>query len=539
MHVDIIPNRNSRPCALIRETYKENGRVRHRTLLNISDLEPERIMAIKRAFRGDFDEAAFSGLAPSSGQGPQFGALYALYEIAKQLGLCEALGRDRKGKLALLMVIAQVICSMSKRAVVEWAKDQAIYEVLGLGSADEIDFDEDDLYAVLDDLSERRFRIELDLFKSRSKGCSQLFLYDVTSSYLEGRFNELAQWGYNRDGKKGKKQIVIGLLTDEGGDPVAVDVFQGNTSDPRTVTDQIRRLSDRFKVKDVVFVGDRGMLKRLPLQTVAAADFRYITAITKPQVEKLIKDGVLQLGLFDESLGEIEHEGIRYVFRRNPVRVDELRKSRQDRVKKAQELAHKLSEQLLASHRKRVDVALKAMNRKLEALKIDGLVKVEASDRTIQVEIDERAWERKSRLDGVYVLKTDVASDRLDREAIHKAYKSLAQVESDFRSMKSDLDVRPVFVRKEKRTRGHVLVVTLALMLRRELQKRLADSQTEVSHAIATLGGWTLLTEGLAAIRFRRLPQPSQRQKKILDRLGLRQPTKLSVYSTNSRQKPK
>jgi len=532
MHVDIIPNRKSRPCALVRETYKENGKVRHRTLLNISELDADRIMAIKRAFRGDFDEAAFGGSEPcSSRQGPQFGALYVLYQIGKELGLCGTLGKDRKGRLALLMVIAQVICGMSKRAVVEWARNQAIYEVLGLGSPDEMDFDEDDLYAVLDDLSERRFSIELDLFKKRDKGCSQLFLYDVTSSYLEGRFNELAQWGYNRDGKKGKKQIVIGLLTDSGGDPIAVDVFQGNTSDPKTVIDQIRLLSERFKVKDVVFVGDRGMLKRLPLESLAEAAFHYITAITKPQVDKLIKEGILQIGLFDASLGEIEHEGVRYVFRRNPVRVEETRKSRQDRIKKAQDMAHKLSERLRASSRKRIDVTVKAVQRRVETLKIDGLVKIEALDRTIRVEVDEEAIKRRSRLDGVYVLKTDVSRDSLDTEAIHNAYKSLAQVESDFRTMKSDLDVRPVFVRKEKRTRGHVLVVMLALMLRRELEKRLAQTEIEVFHAISTLAGWTLLTESLGPIRFRRLPQPSDRQKKILDSLGLKQPTKLSVYS--------
>ena len=540
MHVDIIPNRKSRPCALIRETYKEDGRVRHRTLLNISDLEVDRIMAIKRAFRGDFDEAAFSGSEPySSRQGPQFGALYVLYQIAKELGLYDAIGKDRKGKLALLMVIAQVICGMSKRAVVEWVRNQAIYEVLGLGSFDEIDFDEDDLYAILDDLSERRFRIELDLFKRRGKTCSQLFLYDVTSSYLEGQCNELASWGYNRDGKKGKKQIVIGLLTDSGGDPIAVDVFQGNTSDPKTVIDQIRLLSERFKVKDVVFVGDRGMLKRLPLESIAEADFHYITAITKPQVDKLIKDGVLQIGLFDASLGEVEHEGVRYVFRRNPVRVDEIQKSRQERVNKVQEMAHKLSDQLHASPRKGIDAALKAIQRRVETLKIDGLVKIEASDRTIRVEINEEAIKIRSRLDGVYVLKTDVSFDRLDTQAIHNAYKSLAQVESDFRTMKSDLDIRPVFVRKETRTRGHVLVVMLALILRRELEKRLAQTQTEVFQAISTMSGWTLLTESLGPIRFRRAPHPNDRQKKILDALGLKQPTKLAVYSTKYRTKNK
>ena len=152
---------------------------------------------------------------------------------------------------------------------------------------------------------------------------------------LEGKCNELGDWGYNRDRKSGKKQIVIGLLTDKDGDPVAVDVFRGNTSDPKTVLDQIKLLSDRFDVKDVVFIGDRGMLKSVPLGSIKDADFHYITAITKPQIERLIKEGVMQLSMFDETLSEIQHEGIRYVFRRNPVREAEMEESRMERLRKA------------------------------------------------------------------------------------------------------------------------------------------------------------------------------------------------------------
>jgi transposase len=538
MHVDVVPNRNSRPCVLIRESFRENGKVKHRTITNISDEPPERIMAIKRVLRGDFDHVAFSGLeGAGTRQGPQFGALYLACQLAKRIGLEEALGKDRKGKLALLMVLAQVIRPMSKRAVVEWAKNQAVYEVLGIGGPDEVAFDENDLYEVLDDLADRRYRIEENLFKLRNKACSRLFLYDVTSSYLEGVCNEFGDWGYNRDGKKGKKQIVIGLLTDQDGDPVAVDVFRGNTSDPKTVLDQIKRLAERFRVRDIVFVGDRGMIKSIPLESIKEAHFGYITAITKPQIESLIRQGVVQLDLFDESLGEVEHEGVRYVFRRNPIRVRELEESRQERTDKARGLARKLSEELAVSKRKRPDVALRKVQQKIVRLKIDGYVSAKLNDGAIVVEVDQEALSEKARLDGVYMLKTDVKAKELAKESIHRVYKSLYAVETDFRTMKTDLEVRPIYVRKKSRTRGHVLVVMLALILRRELEKMLKPLDMEVSHAIAVMDGWTLLKESLGELKFNRLPQPSSRQQSILDAVGMKQPTALCVPRKKGRRK--
>jgi transposase len=538
MHVDIIPNRNSRPAALLRETFRENGKVCHRTLLNISDLPADRILAIKRAFQGEFDALAgcdLGGLATE--QGPQFGAIYVLARIAQEIGLTDALGKGRKGRLALLMVIAQIIAGMSKRAVVRWAGNQAVYEVLGVGDETRLTFDEHDLYEVLDDLAERRFHIESHLFKMRKKICGKLFLYDVTSSYLEGSCNELAAWGYNRDGKKGKKQIVIGLLTDEIGDPIAVDVFKGNTADPKTVTDQVKRLSERFGVSEVVFVGDRGMLKRIPLESINEADFSYITAITKPQVRKLIKDGVLQLDLFDLILGEIEHEGVRYIFRRNPHRAAELESSRLDRLATARALAETLSHGLAGSKRKRLDVALRKVRDKIESLKLDDFVVATADGRNIRVELDETALKGVSDLDGVYVLKTDTLKEDLDLDAVHTAYKSLYQVERDFRTMKTDLEVRPVFVRKENRTRGHVLVAMLALIVRKEFEKRLQKTEIEVVHAINALNGWTVLRESFKGLRFSRLPQPNALQQEILDAVGIKQPTRLSVYRKTNKRK--
>jgi transposase len=279
------------------------------------------------------------------------------------------------------------------------------------------------------------------------------------------------------------------------------------------------------------------MIKSIPLESIKEAHFGYITAITKPQIESLIKQGVVQLDLFDESLGEVEHEGIRYVFRRNPIRVRELEESRQERTEKARGLARKLSEELAMSKRKRPAVALRKVQEKIVKLKIDGYVSARLDDRIIVVDADAKALSEKARLDGVYMLKTDVKANKLAKESIHRVYKSLYAVETDFRTMKTDLEVRPIYVRKKSRTRGHVLMVMLALILRRELEKMLKPLDMEVSHAIAVMDGWTLLNESLGELKFNRLPQPSSRQQKILDAVGMKQPTTLCVPRKKGRRK--
>lgn len=537
MYVDVVPNRNSPPAVLIRENYREGSKIKHRTLANISHLPPERVMALKRAFRGDFDQVSASeSQVFFTEQGPQFGALYLLNELAKEIGFDRTLGKDRMGKLALFLVLAQLIFKGSRAGAVKWARNQAVFEVLGLGAQDEIDFDEDTLYRVLDNLTARRHSIQLDLFRRRKKIVSHLFLYDVTSSYLEGTCNELGQWGYNRDGKKGKKQIVIGLLTDRDGDPVAVEVFQGNTSDPKTVKSQIELLSKRFKVSNVVFVGDRGMIKSAPIEALASEGFHYITAITKPQIESLIDQGVLQLGLFDEKLGEVQSDGIRYIYRRNPTRALELEESRGQRLNRACEYARKLSLQLEESPRKSIEVAQRNLNAKIVQLKIDNFARVCVKDRVVYLEIDDQALTKLSRLDGVYVIKTDTKADDLDKDSIHTAYKSLSRVERDFRTMKSGLEIRPVFVRKKSRTMGHALVVMLALILQRELEKRLSRIPMEASHAIAVMNGWCLIRQSLGFIRVSQLPRPNNIQSQILTATGVKQPASLVARKRNPRK---
>ncbi len=310
MYVESVPNRNSPPAVLLRESFRQNGRVKKRTLANLSCWRPVRVEALRRALRGEFDQLPATPVC-----GPVFGLLLALKQLADELGLTAALGRTRAAKLALFLVLARLAHQGSRLSAVRWAADQAVAEVLGLGA-----FDEDDLDAALDDLSARQVKIEQALYRhylERRGAPPSLLLYDVTSSYFEGLHNALGEYGYNRDGKRGKKQIVIGLLADDQGEPLAVRVFAGNRNDPTTVPDQIRIVKEQFGVEELVFVGDRGMVKSKGKQALGEAGLRYITALTDPQIRRRLSEGVLQLELFAEQVCEVEADGVRYVLRLN------------------------------------------------------------------------------------------------------------------------------------------------------------------------------------------------------------------------------
>ena len=317
----------------------------------------------------------------------------------------------------------------------------------------------------MDWLSENQERIEGKLFKDRSRGeISDIFLYDVTSSYLEGTDNELAGFGYNRDGKRGKKQITIGLMslqeathTDKEGYPVSVEVFKGNTQDSQTVVSQLKKLESRFGVKRVIFVGDRGMIKKTQIEDINEFKWNFITAITKPQIRKLVNAGVIQMGLFDNKLVEVEYKGFRYIMRRNPERVREIAIGREERIKYIINYVNKKNVYLCEHKKASVEVAIKDINKEIQKRKLVGIIEIRAKDMHLDIFTNKEALDEAGRLEGCYVIKTDVLD--LDKETIHDRYKDLCQVEQAFRTMKTTLEeIRPVFVRKESRTRGHVFI---------------------------------------------------------------------------------
>jgi len=455
----------------------------------------------------------------SSRQGLSVGAVFTVFEIAKRLGIVKALGTDRNASLALWQIIARVIDQGSRLSATRLAGSHAACDVLGIGKS----FTEDDLYENLDWLSENQNRIEQRLFEQRYPEMKpQIFLYDVTSSYLEGQHNALAAFGYNRDGKKGKKQIVVGLLCDEQGVPLSIEAFNGNTADVKTMPEQIKKVAGRFDCTEVTFVGDRGMIKSSIVEELDKHDdFHYITALTKVQIETLLKNGTIQLSLFDSELVEVEDSelSLRYILRRNPVRAQEIEQARQQKKSTIDKLVKQKNTYLKEHVKARVTTALQEITGRIKKLKIDSWLSADVVERTLVLNVSTDALDEESKLDGCYIIKTDLKAAVADLNTVHNRYKDLAQVEWAFRTCKTfELEMRPINVRKETRTRGHVFVVMLAYMIVKELSSLWSAIDLKVEEALKELSS-LCLTEmcdnGIAVCNVIPAPRPSV--KRLLD----------------------
>jgi transposase len=476
MYVTVVPNRGSPPAILLRETYREDGKVKNRTLANLTKWKPEKIAALRAVLR---DER----LLPASDDGFEILRSLPHGHIAAALGMARRLGLDPRIKtagllptgaphlrlLVLAMIVARLIEPAAKLATARRldvrTASHSLGAVLGLGAVAV-----NELYAALDWLLAQQPRIEAKLAR-RHLGEGTLVLYDVTSTYVEGRCCPLAQFGHNRDGKPKKLQIVFGLLCARDGCPIAVEVFAGNTGDPSTLKSQIDKLRQRFGLRRVVLVGDRGMITQARIsEELQPAGLDWITALRAPAIQALATDdGPLQLSLFDQrDLAEItspDYPGERLIVCRNPALAEE-------RARKRRELLAATEQDLLAIQarvrRKRrplkgaaaIGEAVGAvLNRKKMAKHFvrtitDADFTFARNDATIAAE---------ARLDGIYVLRTPVPQAELDAEATVRSYKALSTVERAFRSCKTvDLGVRPIFHWNENRVRAHVFLCLLA-----------------------------------------------------------------------------
>lgn len=528
MYVDIASVRQNGKTYtryLLRQCYRQGGKVKHRTIANLSRCSPQEIEAIRLALRHKQELAALATLKESIQlqQGPSIGAVWLVYEVARHLGIDQALGPSRQGRLALWQVIARVIDQGSRLSAVRLASAHAACEVLGLGR-----FDENDLYENLDWLCLHQPEIEGRLFRQQARGSTTgLFLYDVTSSYLEGEQNALAAFGYNRDGKRGKPQIVIGLLCNAQGIPLSIEVFAGNTQDPKTFVSQVKKVAERFGGGEVTFVGDRGMIKSAQIEALGEQQFHYLTAITKPQIEALLKNGVLQLDLFDEILAEVRtEEGIRYILRRNPTRVAEITTAREAKYQALRKAVVEHNHYLCEHPRASLEVALRKLRERSEKLRIADWVILAPEGREIRLSQDATALGEIAKLDGCYVLKTDLSSEAAPKEVVHDRYKDLALVEWAFRESKSAfLEMRPIYVRLESRTRGHALVVMLAYRLIKELTARWQALDLTVQEGLDQLA--TLcLTEVRVKTQasYHQIPTPRDMLQRLLDAAHIRLP---------------
>ena len=535
-------NGKAYPRHLLRETYREDGKVKHRTLANLTHSKPEEVEAIRLALKYKGDLAGILASAGEGGpelkQGLSIGAVWVLYQLARELGLVAALGSDRQGKLALWQIIARALDQGSRLSAVRLAGGHAVGAALGM-----VGFDEDDLYANLDWLADNQADIESRLFAQRKTvSAPDVFLYDVTSTYLEGEQNAFAAFGYNRDRKSGKRQIVIGLLADADGRPLSIEVFAGNTSDVKTFSSQVSKAAARFGAERVTFVGDRGMIKAPQRAEIAAAGFHYVTAITRAQIDGLIAAGVLQMDLFEDTLAEVEGaDGERYVLRRNPARAKELAASRADKLEALQKAADAANAYLSEHPKAAAKTQIARLKARSETLGLDKVVQVAERERRVLVTVDEAALTEAARLDGCYALRTDLPKTVVAKEIVHDRYKDLARVEWAFRDSKSvQLEMRPVYLRDEDRTRGHALVVMLAYLMVRELRRRWRDIDLTVQEGLDRLASLCLV-EVIIGGRpaYHQVPTPRDDVRPLFEAAGVAVPTALPLAPTRVATKKK
>jgi transposase len=512
----------SHRCTLLREAYREDGKNKNRTIANLTHCDPKEVEALRLALKYKHDLTELASLKDVAlRQGTSIGAVWLITRIAQKVGIEYALGTDRQGKLALWQICARIIDQGSRLSAVRLASTHAACDILAITET----FTEDHLYKNLTWLADNQKTIEDRLFHTRTK--PELFLYDVTSSYLEGDRNTFAEWGYNRDKKSGKKQIVAGLLCDEEGQPVSIELFKGNTRDPSTFESQVQKTTERFGCARVTFVGDRGMIKSGQIDTLKEAGFHYITAITKPEIETLLKNGIIQMELFEDNLCEVVHGDIRYILRRNPVRAQEMEEVR---AQKKESILKLLSEKniYLATHPgAHVDVALRDIEQKICRLRTEKWLTVLVHERTLSLIIITDALQEEAKFDGCYVIKSDLPE--VDKTVIHRRYKDLAMVEQAFRTSKTDfLELRPWNVRTAESSRGHALVVMLAYMLIRYLKKVWASLDITVEegiHTLSTLTSLEMVIEGKGSSHH--IPVPQGINAQLLKTAGISLPKAL------------
>ena len=462
MHINVIPNRGAAPTILLRESFRDGTKVCKRTLANLSALSAAQVQMIRGALRGDVLQAVektFEVIAS-----PAHGHVQAVFLAMQRLGFASVLASkpSRERDLVLAMVASRIICPATKLATTRLWSVSTLAQEFGVSDADE-----DELYAAMDWLLAGQDRIQKKLAARHLKE-DALVLYDLSSSYFEGVQCPLAKLGYSRDGKRGTLQVNYGLLTDDRGCPVAISVYEGNTSDSTTFVPQVKRLREEFGIHSMVMVGDRGMISQKAIDEMSKdTDVAWITALRSSSIRTLVEQGHLQMGLFDErNLLEIsspDFPGERLVACRNP----ELAKLR----------VHTRNDLLLATEKELEKIKLRVESAKLVGKDKIGVAAGKVVNRykvskhfELTITDDALSFARlqdsiaaEAALDGLYIIRTSVQAQRMDAPTCVRTYKSLAQVERAFRSIKTmDLKVRPIHHHLENRVRAHIFLCMLA-----------------------------------------------------------------------------
>jgi transposase len=486
MYVATVPNRNSPPAILLRESYRQDGKVKTRTIANISHLHTHQIDALRSALAGSVAAAgpplpdAFL-VSRSLPHGHAAAVLGCLRNLQLDSILDPVPSRDRD--LVIAMIVARILDPASKLATARGLHSDTLHSSLGellhVDSADE-----SELYQAMDWLLPHQSRIEQELAK-RHLSHGGLVLYDLTSTYFEGRHCPLGKLGHSRDDKSGKPQIVFGLLTNASGCPVAVEVFAGNTADPKTVATQVNKLRQRFGLSDVVLVGDRGMITsaRIRQDLPASHGIQWISALRANQIQKLAKDGQLQMSLFDKTdLIEIAHPdfpGERLIACFNPLLAEERSRKRPDLLAATEKQLEKIAAAAKRPKRPlrgKQNIGLRA-GKVLNRYKMGKHFQLRIEEDSFHYERKTANIEREESLDGIYVIRTSVKPESLTGQQVVASYKSLSGVERAFRSLKTvDLHVRPIHHRLPDRVRAHILLCMLAYYVEWHMRQLLAPT---------------------------------------------------------------
>jgi len=541
---------------LLRESYREDGKVKTRTLLNLTNHPKEQVDAIAAALKAVKNKESITTSSQQK-QGKTIGFSFVIIFIMNLLGIIKAVGKTFEAKIALVLITARIISQSSRLQALFWAKEEdKILDLLKFEAKEKEKLNENTIYLGLDYIEENQIKIEDKLFKSYygSNPPKRLY-YDVTSSYVTGDYkdSELIAYGYNRDGKKGTQQIVIGLLTDENGHAVSIHTYPGNTNDVATFTDQLDKLKKRFKLENITIVGDGGMIKSDDIVKIKELGYDYITSIGKPSIQKLIdnKDSQMQLSLFDEDLQEIIENNTRYIVRQNPIRRDEIRATRDSKITRLEEFIKDKTTYYNTHYRAKLETLEKHINKKISDLKLSKFISYEISLKegvcivkdkdnneikktkdlaTIKIITDEKAKKDIEQLDGCYVVTTSLTdTTKHTKEDIHKAYKTLIKVENAFKTLKTEfLEIRPLYLKTDKRIKGHIALSMLAYNITLKLKSYTNEVKLDFKSTIRKLSTVkTTINSINNAIKFETIPTVCENLQTLFLKMNLKLPTKI------------
>lgn len=534
----IKSNRNGKTYVthLVRETFREDGKIKHRTISNVSKLPAAHLQALKKSLKGikgDFDMANLR-----HGRSYEFGASHVFMELAKDLDLDKIIfsKKTQWRNDALAMIVGRLVYQGSKLSLTNMYRDTALWSLAGheLGVRPNV---EKHCYSAMDELLERKNKIERKLSRAHLQdGC--MVLYDMTNSWFEGKYEQskLVTFGKPKGGKVGYKQIAIGLLTDKNGCPIGVEIFKGSTSDQTTVLGEIKKLSQRYGLKNLIFTGDRGMLTQKRIDEVSETDYSTITALTHPQIKSLLTKQNIQMELFDSrdtvEVIDDSNEKVRYILCKNEYTMKSETETRQALIAKIElELSKKSS---VKKNRDPIKVAA-SVGRLFERCRVEKFFDWDVDkEGKLSWSLKEEKVRQEQLLDGCYIIRTDTPKDVLDKDEVVQGYRSLQKVEQAFKNLKTvSLELRPMYHKTDERLKSHIFISTLAYYIQWNAMQRLKPLFDQDGKFKDKRWTFETIVERLKSIRMTEvlvdgvlikteISQPDEEQQKILDLLGVR-----------------